>query len=403
MSQALQPSIPYEGAASAEATNGARRPVVLQVLPALETGGVERGAVDVAVAIAAAGWTSLVASSGGHMVAELDRGGAEHITLGLDSKSPFALRRNAAVLERIIRERGVDIIHGRSRGPAWSALLAGRRTGIRFVTTYHGTYNAQNFLKRRYNSVMAKGEKVIAISDFIAGHINERYNVVDGQLVTIPRGIDVDVFDPARTSAERIIQLATAWRLPDGMPVIMLPGRITRWKGQGVLIDALAGLGRTDIRCLLVGSSLGREGYRDELQRTIAGHGLSGIVHIVDNCRDMPAAHMLADVVVSASTDPEAFGRVAAEAQAMGRPVVATDHGGARETVLPGKTGWLVPPGDPVALTAALNEALALDSGAREAMARHARKHVCENFTVRAMCERTLDVYRQVLSAGPAR
>ena len=402
MSQALEPSTSYEDAASAGATNSARRPVILQVLPALETGGVERGAVDVAAAIAAAGWTSLVASSGGHMVLELDRGGAEHITLGLDSKNPFALRRNTAALARIIRSRGVDIIHGRSRGPAWSALMAGRRTGIRFVTTYHGTYNAQTYFKRRYNSVMAKGERVIAISDFIAGHINERYDVADGQLVTIPRGVDVDVFDPARTSAERIIQLATGWRLPDGMPVIILPGRITRWKGQGVLIDALARLGRTDIRCLLIGSSTGRESYRKELEGTIARHGLSGIVHIVDNCRDMPAAYMLADVVVSASTDPEAFGRVAAEAQAMGRPVVATDHGGAQETVLPGKTGWLVPPGDPEALTTALNEALALQSGPREAMARQARNHVCERFTVRSMCESTLDVYRQLLSAGPA-
>ena len=403
MSQAFEPSTPYEGAASAEATGSVRRPVVLQVVPALETGGVERGTVDIAAAIARAGWTSLVASSGGHMVVELDRSGAEHITLGLDTKNPLALRRNAVELAQIIRDRGVDIIHARSRGPAWSALRASRQTGIRLVTTYHGTYNAQTSLKRRYNSVMAKGEKVIAISEFIAGHVNERYSVDPGRMVTIPRGVDVDIFDPARTSAERIIQLATAWRLPDGMPIIMLPARLTRWKGQGVLIAALAALGRQDIRCLLVGSSMGRDNYRKELEKTIARHSLNGIVHLIDNCRDMPAAYMLADVVVSASTDPEAFGRILAEAQAMGRPVVATDHGGALETVRPGETGWLVPPGKPEALAAAITEALELDSEKRETMAREARKHVCDNFTVKMMSDRTLEVYQQLLASGPAR
>ncbi len=403
MSQAFEPSTPYEGAASAEATGPVRRPVVLQVVPALETGGVERGTVDIAAAIAHAGWTSLVASSGGHMVVELDRSGAEHITLGLDTKSPLALRRNAVALAQIIRDRGVDIVHARSRGPAWSALRASRQTGIRLVTTYHGTYNAQTWLKRRYNSVMAKGERVIAISDFIAGHVNQRYSVDPGRMVTIPRGIDVDVFDPAKTTAERIIQLAAAWRLPDGMPVIMLPARLTRWKGQGVLIDALAALGRQDIRCLLVGSSMGRDNYRKELEKTIRRRQLNGIVHLIDNCRDMPAAYMLADVVVSASTDPEAFGRVLAEAQAMGRPVVATDHGGALETVRPGETGWLVPPNRPDALAAAINEALELGSEKREAMAREARKHVCDNFTIKMMSDRTLEVYQQLLAGAPAR
>jgi glycosyltransferase involved in cell wall biosynthesis len=182
------------------------------------------------------------------------------------------------------------------------------------------------------------------------------------------------------------------------MPVVMLPGRLTRWKGQTVLIEALAALGRTDVRCLLVGSDQGRTGYREELQRLINQRGLDRIVHIVDHCRDMPAAYMLADVVVSASTDPEAFGRVAAEAQAMGRPVVATDHGGARETVIPDETGWLVQAGDPRALAAAIGEALAIEASDRDRLGKLARAHVVRNFTVDRMCAQTMAVYRSVLS-----
>ncbi len=377
----------------------ARAPVVLQVLPALVTGGVERGTVDIAAAVAAAGWTSLVASAGGPMVTELERAGAEHFRLPLDTKNALRIYRNTGDLSDLIESRGVDLVHARSRAPAWSALNATRRMGCHFVTTYHGTYNAQNLFKRWYNSVMARGEKVIAISDFIAGHVAERYRVPPDRLATVYRGINTAIFDPERTSAERIIQLAKAWRLPDGMPVIMLPGRLTRWKGQTVLIDALAALRREDVRCLLVGSDRGRTGYRRELERTIESRGLASTVHIVDDCRDMPAAYMLADVVVSASTDPEAFGRVAAEAQAMGRPVVATDHGGARETVMLGKTGWLVAAGDAAALARAINEVLALDAPARERIATAGRAHVCANFTVTKMCAETLEIYRGVLAA----
>jgi len=379
------------------AAAGDRPPVVLQVLPALVTGGAERGTVDVAAAIVAAGWTSLVVSTGGPMVGEVERAGGEHIVMPLDTKNPIGIHANAERLAGLIYDRGVDIVHARSRAPAWSAFLAAKRMGCHFVTTYHGTYNAQNAFKRWYNSVMARGERVIAISEFIAEHVRARYDVGDDRLVTIPRGIDLAVFDPTRVSAERIIALANAWRLPDGMPVIMLPGRLTRWKGQTVLIEALAALGRTDVRCLLVGSDQGRTGYREKLQHLIAQRGLDRIVHIVDLCRDMPAAYMLADVVVSASTDPEAFGRVAAEAQAMGRPVVATDHGGARETVIPGETGWLVPARDPAALSTAIAEALAIPPETRDRLGAASRAHVAKSFTVERMCASTLAVYRSVL------
>jgi glycosyltransferase involved in cell wall biosynthesis len=316
-----------------------RQPVVLQVLPRLVTGGVERGTVEVAQALTDAGWKAVVASEGGPMVREVTRAGAIHVELPVASKNPWTMRQNVKRLEAVIREHGVDIVHARSRAPAWSALAAANRTGAKFMTTFHGTYNLGWFgLKHIYNSVMTKGERVIAISEFIAEHARRVYGVAPEKIRVVYRGVDLKKFDPVRVSPERIIQLAHKWRLPDGYPVIMLPGRLTRWKGQEVLIRALAELGRHDVRCLLVGSDQGRTGYRQELVDLIRSLGLTDVVHIVDECNDMPAAYMLTDVAVSASTDPEAFGRVVAEAQAMGRPVIATDHGAPRETILPGRT-----------------------------------------------------------------
>jgi len=374
-----------------------RPPAVLQVLPALETGGVERGAVDIAVALAEAGWRSLVVSSGGPMTREILRAGAEHIEMPVHSKNPMAMRANADRLARLIVENEVDIVHARSRAPAWSARRAARRTGARFVTTFHGTYNLGPPFKRLYNSVMARGDRVIAISEFIARHVTETYGADPERIRVIHRGIDTGHFDPRQVSAERLVALSAAWRLRDGAPVIMLPGRLTRWKGQKVLIEAIARLRRDDIRCILVGDDQGRAGYRRDLEAQIARRGLGGIAHLVGDCRDMPAALMLADVVVSASTDPEAFGRVIVEAQAMGRPIVAADHGASRELVVPGETGWLVPPNDPAALADALAAALALDAPAREALAAQAMARARERFSKQHMCAATLALYREVV------
>jgi glycosyltransferase involved in cell wall biosynthesis len=377
-----------------------RRPVVLQVLPSLWTGGVEQGTVDIAEAIVKAGGIALVASSGGPRVHDCKRVGAQHLTLPAHSKNPLVMHRNVARIEKIIRDYGVDIVHARSRAPAWSARAAAKRGGAHFITTFHGTYNASNSLKRTYNSIMTTGERVIAISDFIAGHLQAVYGVRGDRIRIVPRGIDLTRFDPRGVSAERQTVLATNWRLPDGMPVVMLPGRLTRWKGQEVIIKAMALLDRRELRCLLVGSDQGRTGYRAELERKIAENGLSSIIQIVDHCADMPAVYMLSDVVVSASIEPEAFGRVAAEAHAMGRPVVATNHGGARETVLNGVTGKLVHPGNAQELAAAIEEALALSPEARAEQAQTAMAHVRQNFTKESMCRKTLAVYNEVLDEG---
>jgi len=378
----------------------ASRPaVIMQVLPALVTGGVERGTLDVAGAIVQAGGTALVASAGGPMVRELERLGAHHVTLPLARKSPWTILRNRRRLAELIEEHHVDIVHARSRAPAWSALGAARQTGRAFVTTFHGTYNYRSPLKHWYNAIMTKGDRVIAISEFIARHIRANYVIDPDRLRVIARGIDFVPFNPHHINAHRLAALTSAWRLPDGAPVVMLPGRLARWKGHSVLIRALHRLANRDVVCVLVGGDQGRDQYRRELETLATSLGVAARLRIVGDCKDMPAAYMLADVVVSASTDPEAFGRVAVEASAMGRPVVATDHGGAQETVVPGETGWLVPPGDPVALAGVIDRVLQLSADERVALGERARDFVVERFSKARMCAATLQVYGELLAA----
>lgn len=371
---------------------------VLQILPSLGGGGVERGTVEMTAALAEIGWTSLVVSSGGPMIRDIERAGGKHLQLPVHSKNPLVMRKNIGRIAGVIRDHGVDLVHARSRAPAWSALAAARRTGRPFVTTVHGPYGFGLPFKRLYNSVMTRGDRVIAISEFIRAYILDNYRKVDPDKIrVIHRGVNIDIFDPARTSAERVIHLATEWRIPDGVPVVMLPGRLTRWKGHQVLFKALARIKDRPMRCLIVGDDQGRTGYRRELDAMVEKLGLQSIVHVVGNCRDMAAAYKLSDVVVSASTEPEAFGRVVAEAQAIGKPVIAPDHGAAPEIVLPEVTGWLVPPGDPAALASALEKALDLDTDARERLAREAIARIRDTFTTRKMCDATIGVYCELL------
>jgi len=385
-----------DGDSSTSGVKTGRPPAVLQVVPSLIAGGVERGTLDLAGALTAAGWKSFVASAGGPMEREVARAGAVHLTLPLASKNPVMIRRNATALRDIIRQHRIDIVHARSRAPAWSAHWAARAMRRRFVTTFHNAYDTTGALKRKYNSVMARGERVIAISQFVADHVASVYGVGSDRLRMIPRGVDLRIFDPQRVTGERVAALAAQWRIPDGHAVVMLPGRLTRWKGGLDFIDAIAMLGRRDLICLLVGTEQ-RRGFRGELEQAIERHGLGGQFRIVEDCRDMSAAYALCDVVVSASTDPEGFGRAIVEAQAMGRPVVATDHGGARETIVPGVTGWLAPPRDSAALAAAVAGALALDPASRQALGRRAAAHAATHFSREAMCANTIRVYEELL------
>jgi len=371
----------------------------MQILPSLVTGGVERGAIDVTQALTVAGWRAIVVSSGGPMMHEVERAGGLHIQFPAASKNPITAYRNIGRLVRLIKKHKVDILHARSRAPAWSALRAARKTGTKFITTFHGNYNAENPLKKFYNSVMARGDLVIAISQFIGDQVCDRYGVPAEKVRVVPRGADIKFFDPAAVSPERVIQLSEAWRVPDDATVVMLPGRLTRWKGHKVMLEALSRLeSREGLRCIMVGSDQGREAYVKELQEDIVRLGLESVVHLPGDCRDMPAAFMLADLVVSASTDAEAFGRVIVEAQAMGRPVIATDHGAARETVTHGENGWLVTPNDASALVNVMREALSIDTETRDIIAHRGIANVRENYTKDLMGERTMTAYQEILS-----
>ncbi len=373
-------------------------PTVLQVLPALETGGVERGCVEMVQAIVRAGGSALVASAGGRLVAAVERAGGTHITLNMASKNPARIWRNAARLAFLIRAADVDIVHARSRAPAWSAWLACRRTGARFVTTWHGVYKENAPGKRRYNAIMARGERIIAISQFVAAKLKARHQVDPDRLRIIPRGVDTAVFDPAAVSGDRMARLARAWRLPDGATTVMLPARLTRWKGHAVMLEALARLERRDVCLVLVGADQGRARFPRELVARAEALGLADRVRLAGHCDDMPAALMLADVVVNPSIEPEPFGRTVIEAQAMGRLVVVSDAGGTAETVEHGVTGWRVRPSDPGALAATLDAILRLHPAERAALGARARDSVCAHYTTAAMQQATLEVYRELMA-----
>lgn len=379
---------------------------VLQIIPELDSGGAERTTLEIADALVRAGARALVAAEGGRLVGELQALGGEFHKFDAATKNPFAMAGNVRRLASLIQRQGVDIVHARSRAPAWVALGAVKRTGAPFVTTYHGVYSDRNSIKTRYNSVMAKGDRVIANSNYTARHILERYPEAQGRIVTIHRGVDQRVFAPDAVDAERVRALREKWDAPPDQRIVLLPARLARRKGHRVLIDAarvLRAQGRSDTIFILAGDEQ-RDAYPREIDRAIAEAGLTGIVRRVGHCADMPAALLSAACVVAPSTEPEAFGRIAIEAQAMGAPVVVSNLGASAETVLappdvaPGqRTGWLTPAHDAGELASAIAEALDLRTSARETLGLRARAHVRERFSVERMCAATLSVYESLL------
>ena len=368
------------------------------MVPRLDTGGVERGTLEIAEAIVSAGGRALVATEGGQLVPRLTRLGGEVFEMNVASKNPITVWQNAGLLARLIREEGVDVVHARSRAPAWSAYWAARRTGAAFVTTYHGVYTEDFPLKRLYNSVMARGRPVIAISEYVRDLVRARHLVPEEEIALIPRGADITLFAQEAVGNERAVNLAERWGiLDDPRPVAILPGRLTRWKGAESVIDAAAILkerrGVADFVILIVGG--GDEGFARSLDARIVARGGGDCVWRTGECTDMAAAYKLASVVLSASIEPEAFGRVVVEAQAMGRPVIATDHGGARETVAHGESGWLYPPGDSARLAEILNQALEMDPSERAHLGMAARVRVHSRYTVGAMQRDTIKAYER--------
>ncbi|MFN9002179.1 MAG: glycosyltransferase family 4 protein [Alphaproteobacteria bacterium] len=371
---------------------------ILQVLPALISGGVERGTVEITSAIRDAGMKPLVASSGGPMIPHVHYHGGEHITLPLQDKHPLTIWKNAKQLENLIRERGISLIHARSRAPAWAAYLAAKSTGIPLVTTVHGAYGVEHFLKRRYNRVMTKGARVIAISHYIEDYITREYHPDPAIIRLIPRGVDETTFNPEKIIPDRIITLSRQWRLTEDHPkIILVPARISPIKGHRQVIDALSRLADVPFLCIFLGSDHGHEDYRRELEKEIRARGLEGRVRIAGNTNFMNEAYSLSDLVLIPSIKPEAFGRTSIEAQTMGKLVVAFDHGGVRETIIANETGYLVPPGDSQTLAEAIRFGLSRSPEMIQAMSDFARDHVRRHFSLQQMKDKTIKVYRELL------
>jgi len=371
---------------------------VLQVLPHLNSGGLVSGAIEVSEALQKSGMRSFVASEGGRREREIIRTGGKVFNFSLGSKNPLIIFLNIYKLSRIIKKYKINIIHARSRAPAWSAYFAAKKMGIPFVATFHGTYSIQNNLKKKYNSVMIKADKVIEISSFINKHILSNYKVDQEKIVTVHRGINIEKFDYLKVSNERLIAFSKKFNIPEDSFVILLPGRITRWKGHILLIEAISKLKRSDIICLFVGDLQGRNKYFAELNKTIDKFKLKNNFRIIANQSDMSAIYKLSDVVVSASLEPEAFGRVVAEAQAMGRPTVAVNHGGGPEIIIDGETGWLFRPGDANDLADKVNKALNLNINDREKMSVKAIERAKLNFNNEMMCAKKLNIYAELIN-----
>lgn len=370
---------------------------VLQIIPSLGAGGAERAVLDVAAALVRFGNRALVMSAGGAMVAALQQSGAAHYLRQVDSKNPLVMWNNAQNLIAFIKEHKVDVVHAHSRAPAWSAFMAARATGIPFVTTYHAAYKGEGRLKRFYNSVMARGDAVIAISHFIAGHIAGTYPEARDRIALIPSGIDLAVYAQAAVTQARKDDFCKACGLRPEVPWIVMPARLSPIKGHRLALQALAMLPPEQrFLCVMIGPDQGRDAYRKQLEAEIKARKLSDKVRLVREA-DVVAAYALADVVLSPSQVAEGFGRVPVEAQAFGVPVIATALGATRETVLDGETGWLVPAGDAKALAIAVMQALTLTPERREAMAKTAVAHVRGNFDLEKTNAAILALYRKVL------
>lgn len=362
----------------------------------------ERTTLEIAEAISRAGGLALVASAGGRLEPDLKTAGGELIRLPVQTKSPFTALTNAWKLASIARKRRVGIIHARSRAPAWSAFIAARLSGVPFVTTFHGIYNGRTGIKRFYNSIMTRGDVVIANSEYTREHILEFYDVAPERIVVIPRGVDLTSFDREKVSDNDIEITRADWGLApkDARCVVIAPARLTRWKGQLVLIEAVKMIEARRpgaIKVILAGDPQGRHGYVSELRAAIDAAGLGDVITLVGHVTHMPIAFASADLAVFPVIEAEAFGRGAVEAQALGVPVIASNLGGYTETVLEGETGFLVPPGAAQALAGAIERAMDLGAEKRAEMGRKGRARVRAQYSKAALQTATLAVYQRLL------
>ena len=377
---------------------------VLQVIPTLGFGGAETGCYDLAHYLSEKGCTSFIATSGGELLKFVKKNKVKIFRLPVQSKNPFFIILNTIILSILILINNINIVHARSRAPAWSCYFACLITRRNFVTTFHGTYNFKNNLKKFYNSVMLRSKLTIAGSNFIFNHISENYSEYlsrKKKLRVIFRGINIDYYSQKNISILKQEKIKKEWELLSDKRTILMPGRLTYWKGQEKFIESLNILiedyKNSNFQAVVLGSDQGRKVYKKKLINLVQRYRLGQKIKFIDHCKEMPLAYSLADVVVSASVEPEAFGRVSVEAQAMGKPIIASDLGGSKETILKGKSGFLYKHDDPRQLAKALNTVIELDQDALNSIGNEGRKNITKKFDVEAMCDSTLREYKKLL------
>jgi len=378
---------------------------VLQVIPRLGYGGAETGCYDLAHYLHEQDCKSYIVTSGGELIKYIDKKKVKLIKLPVQSKNPLLILINSIALTLLILFLNISIVHARSRAPAWSCYLATKITRRKFVTTFHGTYNFKNSIKKFYNSIMVKSDVLIAGSNFIFSHISENYQKFlnsKKKFLVIFRGINTEYFDSDAIKKKDIDKLKATWKIEDNKKIILLPGRLTAWKGQEMFIEAINLFKQSnpelDFVAVILGDDQGRTVFRKKLERLVEQFNLTQNIKFVDNCNVMPVAYYISDVIVSSSIEPEAFGRVSVEAQAMKKPIIASNIGGSKETVIDNKTGLLFESGNPKSLCDKLNEIIKLDTLTLDLMGREGRKNVINRFNIEKMCLNTYSEYKKLVN-----
>ena len=378
---------------------------VLQVIPKLGYGGAETGCYDIAHYLPENDCGSYIATSGGELLKFIDKKKVKIIKLPVHSKNPLIIFFNFLALIWVILINNISIVHARSRAPAWSCLFAAKITGRKFVTTFHGTYNFNSKIKKFYNSVMVRSDLIIAGSNFIFSHIKENYTKylnAKKKLLVIFRGINVDYFDPTTKLDNDEKKLLNEWKIKKDKKIILLPGRLTGWKGQEIFIEAVnlvnIELGYEAFYAVILGSDQGRDLYKKKLFRLTEQHRLINQIKFIDHCKDMALAYKVSDIVVSASIEPEAFGRVSVEAQSMEKPIIASNIGGSNETVIDEKTGFLFESNNAKSLSKKILKVLSMDETSLQSIGKEARKNIIQKFNVEKMCFSTYSEYKRIIN-----
>jgi len=378
---------------------------VLQVIPKLGYGGAESGCYDLAHYLTENNCSSYIVTSGGELLKYIDKKKVKVIRLPVHSKNPILMFFNSIILIFIILICNISIVHARSRAPAWSCLLATKITNRKFVTTFHGTYNFTNSLKKYYNSIMLKSDLIIAGSNFIFSHINENYSEylnLNKKFLVIFRGINTEYFNPSKIHQTDQKKLISKWNISKEKPLILLPGRLTSWKGQEMFIEAIRlvkeKLSEKSFCAVILGSDQGRNVYKKKLLRLVEQYRLNNYIKFFDKCELMPLAYQISDIVVSASIEPEAFGRVSVEAQSMEKPIIASNIGGSKETIIDDKTGFLFEAQKPEELSKKIIHVLNLDESKLKFIGIEGRKNVIKKFNIEKMCFSTYSEYKKIIN-----